>query len=109
MNFLGMGPLELIVIAALALVVFGPDKLPEIAQQVGKAIGEIRKMTKDVTDEIHRSIDLDPPRTIKPPADSITRPASPTLSPTLPPTPPPPAEPPIPRASARGPDIEPPY
>jgi len=102
MNFLGMGPLELIVILALALVVFGPDKLPEMAQQVGKAIREVRKMTSEVTDEIHRSIEPEPKRAIRTPADAISRPASS-------PSPPPPAEPPIPRASARGPDVEPPY
>jgi len=73
MNILGMGPLELVVILALALVVFGPEKLPEIAQQVGKAIREIRRVTSDVTDEIQKNIEPERP-TIRPPADSIVRP-----------------------------------
>jgi TatA/E family protein of Tat protein translocase len=56
MNILGMGPMELILIVVLALIVFGPAKLPEIMGQVGKAIGDFRRATSDLSDEFNRTI-----------------------------------------------------
>lgn len=63
MNFLGMGPLELVLIFALALVVFGPGRLPELARQIGRTMGELRRVSSDVTAEFHRSLqtEADPP------------------------------------------------
>ena len=65
MNFLGMGPMELALIAALALVVIGPSKLPDLARQVGRLMGELRRMSTDVHAEFKRSlaVDEDSPRT----------------------------------------------
>jgi sec-independent protein translocase protein TatA len=60
MNVLGMGPAELLLVLALALIVFGPDKLPDIARQVGRTVGELRRMSSDVTREIQRSIQEEP-------------------------------------------------
>src|ERR671933_1012710 len=56
MNFLGMGPMELLLIVVLALIVFGPAKLPEIMGQVGKAISDFRKATSELSDEFNRTI-----------------------------------------------------
>jgi sec-independent protein translocase protein TatB len=56
MNFLGMGPLELMLIVVLALIVFGPAKLPEIMGQVGRAIGDFRRATSELSDEFNRTI-----------------------------------------------------
>src|ERR1700682_5749935 len=56
MNILGMGPMELLLIVVLALIVFGPAKLPEIMGQVGKAIADFRRMTSDLSDEFNRTI-----------------------------------------------------
>ncbi|MBM2810150.1 MAG: putative twin-arginine translocation protein, TatA/E family [Chloroflexi bacterium] len=73
MEIFGMGPLELGLIMALALIVFGPDKLPEIARQVGRTVGEIRRISSEVTSEFQRSIRDDasigqrPPVTHQPP------------------------------------------
>src|SRR3981189_2650047 len=38
---------HLIVLFVVALVIFGPEKLPELARMLGKATGEFRKMTND--------------------------------------------------------------
>ncbi len=40
-------PVALVVVGALALVLFGPDKMKEIAMQLGKAIRDVRKMGSD--------------------------------------------------------------
>jgi sec-independent protein translocase protein TatB len=56
MNFLGMGPLELMLIVVLALIVFGPAKLPEMMGQIGRAIGDFRRATSELSDEFNRTI-----------------------------------------------------
>src|SRR5919199_3709180 len=56
MNFLGMGPMELLLIVVLALIVFGPAKLPEIMGQIGKAVNDFRRATSDLSDEFNRTI-----------------------------------------------------
>ena len=43
-----IGPLEILVVAAVALIVFGPEKLPEMARTVGRTIADIRRMADDI-------------------------------------------------------------
>ncbi len=45
------GP-DLLVVAAIALVVFGPKKLPELAKTLGKAMAEFKKTTEGIKDSI---------------------------------------------------------
>lgn len=47
-----VGTPELLVILLVALVVLGPTKLPEAARQVGKFIGEVRRMSSGFQDEL---------------------------------------------------------
>lgn len=61
MNVFGIGPPELIAIMIVALIIFGPQKLPEIGAQLGKAIRDFRQMTNDVTGEFNRTMTLDAP------------------------------------------------
>ena len=68
-----MGPMELLLIFAIALIVFGPGRLPELARQIGKTIAELRRVSTDVTAELHRSLqpEIDPPPSrpsIRPPS-----------------------------------------
>lgn len=42
---LNLGTPELIVILLVALIVLGPTKLPETARQIGKAMGELRRLS----------------------------------------------------------------
>jgi Tat protein translocase TatB subunit len=59
MNFLGMGPMELMLILVLALIVVGPGKLPEMAGQVGRVIREFRRTTSDLSGEFSRTLSLE--------------------------------------------------
>lgn len=56
MQFLNIGPAEMILILVLALIIFGPGKLPEIGRAVGKSISEFRRATSDLTREFSDSI-----------------------------------------------------
>src|SRR5262245_11002669 len=55
MNFFGMGGWEIGVILIVALIIFGPGKLPEVMGQVGKTVRDFRRMTGDLTGEFERS------------------------------------------------------
>jgi TatA/E family protein of Tat protein translocase len=88
LNFLGMGPMELVVIMVLALVVFGPGKLPEIAGQVGRMVRDFKRATGDMSSEFTKafSLEADQPQTANvaptqpaPPVD--TQPAGPPALP----------------------------
>lgn len=48
-----LGPLEILVVAVVALMVFGPKRLPEVGRQVGHGIRELRKIQETVRAEIH--------------------------------------------------------
>ena len=43
-----LGPSEIVMIAAMALVFFGPDKLPELARLLARAIGELRRVSTEL-------------------------------------------------------------
>jgi TatA/E family protein of Tat protein translocase len=45
------GP-DLLVILVIALIVFGPKKLPELAKTIGRALGELKKTTDEVKESI---------------------------------------------------------
>jgi TatA/E family protein of Tat protein translocase len=51
MEFFGIGAPELMVILVIAIVLFGPDKIPTMAAQVGKTIREFRRYTSELTKE----------------------------------------------------------
>ncbi|TKJ31176.1 MAG: twin-arginine translocase TatA/TatE family subunit [Chloroflexi bacterium B3_Chlor] len=48
MNFAGVGPAELLLILIIALLIFGPTKLPEIAKDLGKSIGKWRQALDEI-------------------------------------------------------------
>jgi sec-independent protein translocase protein TatB len=55
----GIGVPELIVILAVALVVIGPKKLPDLAKSLGKALGEFKRATSDLKQSIEQEAGLD--------------------------------------------------
>ncbi|MBT9546651.1 MAG: twin-arginine translocase TatA/TatE family subunit [Candidatus Sericytochromatia bacterium] len=44
----GIGVPELLLILALALIVFGPGKLPDVGKAIGRGLSEFRRAAKDV-------------------------------------------------------------
>lgn len=56
-----LGAPEIILIILFILIFFGAKKIPEIAQGLGKGIREFKKATRDVQDDIERSIKPEEP------------------------------------------------
>ncbi|MBC8590995.1 twin-arginine translocase TatA/TatE family subunit [Wansuia hejianensis] len=52
---LGLG--ELLLIFTIALVIFGPSKLPELGRSMGEAINQFKNASKEITDEINKPLD----------------------------------------------------
>ena len=48
-----VGPMELMVLLVMALIVFGPAKLPELMGSVGRAIREFRKASTETREAIN--------------------------------------------------------
>lgn len=54
-----IGPLEILVLTVIALIVFGPQRLPEIGRTIGKTLAELRRMASDVRSEFETGMNLD--------------------------------------------------
>ncbi len=63
--FQNLGFSELLVILVVGLVVFGPQKLPELGRGLGQAIREFRKATRTITEEVARAATDEGERTQK--------------------------------------------
>ncbi len=71
----GVGIPELLVLFVVATFVFGPDKLPEFARQLGRMVRQVRKLSQQARDDIRSELgpeyadfeltDLDPRRAIR--------------------------------------------
>jgi TatA/E family protein of Tat protein translocase len=77
-----LGPLELIAIFVVALLVFGPEKLPEIGHQVGRAVREFRRFQSTFQGDLGNALDghLNGP-VVPGPAPATTAEAAPAPAP----------------------------
>ena len=55
----GIGMPELLLILAVALIVIGPKKLPDLAKSLGRAMGEFKRATNDLKQSIEQETGLD--------------------------------------------------
>jgi sec-independent protein translocase protein TatA len=77
-----IGPMEVILVLAIALLVLGPSKLPEIGKSLGSSIREFRKATTDVQESVQLAPAMRPQAPVpQPPAQTTpTRPMAPAQS-----------------------------
>ncbi len=55
----GIGGGEMFVIILVALMLFGSDKIPEIARTLGKGMRQLKDATNDIKYEIHKSAEVE--------------------------------------------------
>lgn len=66
--FGSLGVPEILFILVVALLVFGPRRLPEIGRTIGKALGEFRRATTDLKRSIDTEVTLEEVRREPPPS-----------------------------------------
>jgi len=57
MGFLDVGVGEIILILVVALIIWGPGRIPEIARTMGRVMYNLRKATFDLTSQVTKEID----------------------------------------------------
>jgi sec-independent protein translocase protein TatB len=72
---MGIGFAEFLMIGVVALLVFGPDRLPEFARQAGRMVRQVRTLSRQARDDLRAELgpdyadfeltDLDPRRAIR--------------------------------------------
>lgn len=77
----GIQPIHIVIIIIVALIIFGPKRLPEVGRWVGRSIAEFRKGTQEMTATLREEINKgqaegeEHPHTIAKPAPSQSVPA----------------------------------
>jgi sec-independent protein translocase protein TatA len=71
-----IGMSEMLVILVIALVVFGPRRLPELGRTLGKTLAEFKKATNDLQRTFEEEVRLDAERKAAPPVQAAAAPAA---------------------------------
>ena len=58
MNIFGIGIPEISVIVVLALLIFGPKRLPQLGKTIGKTLKGLQTASKEFENEINKSLKL---------------------------------------------------
>lgn len=81
--FGSLGFPELLLIFGVALLIFGPRKLPEIGRSVGKALGEFRRATNDLKSTLEEEVRIEERKTNLATAGPVTPLPQPPAAPTI--------------------------
>jgi Tat protein translocase TatB subunit len=75
---LGIGPEELLLVALLALLVLGPERLPKVMRDMGRVVGDLRRTSDELRDEFLNADKLleGKPSSSQPAAASASAPAA---------------------------------
>jgi len=84
----GLGFGEIVIILVLALVLLGPQKLPEVAKQLGKGLRDFKKASDDLKGQFEQELYADERKAARP---RIAPPTAAAPVPAVPPEPVPPA------------------
>lgn len=68
-----IGMTELLLIAGVALLIFGPSKLPELGKSIGKSIREFKGAMKETTDAVTKEINEVKAAAVDPPTGSASK------------------------------------
>jgi sec-independent protein translocase protein TatA len=59
MDIFGLGPMEILLIIIIGLLIFGPEKLPKIGRDLGRAFRAFRKASSDLTNEVTKELEAE--------------------------------------------------
>ena len=75
--FGSIGMPELLIILTLALIIFGPRKLPELGRSLGKSLGEFKRASNELRNTLDEEIRIEEERSTRPAASGTPEPAQP--------------------------------
>src|SRR3954447_11814691 len=81
--FGSIGMPEMIIILVIALIIFGPRKLPELGRSLGKSLAEFKRASNELRSTLEEEIRLEEQKTVEPPKSTTV-----TASPAAPVSPP---------------------
>jgi sec-independent protein translocase protein TatA len=73
--FGSIGMPELIIILVIALIIFGPRKLPELGKSLGKSINEFKRASADLQNTLEQEIKLEEQKAATTPSSSTPPPS----------------------------------
>src|SRR5262245_27262821 len=77
---LDIGIQELLVIMVLALLIFGPDKLPDLGRRLGRAMREFRRASDEFRSTVEQNLQMNADHDISPPTPSPLEPQASTVA-----------------------------
>jgi Tat protein translocase TatB subunit len=82
----GIGPEELVLLLIIALIVLGPERMPKVARDIGRVVGDLRRTSDELREEFLNADKLldKAADAATPPAAAIPSTTSPNESPSIP-------------------------